>query len=115
MAAPDFNTDEILTHAGSLLQGSGHLLEEAVLALAKAQGIALLSAAYVDGIAGEGLVGRVNGKICVLGNESLMAKAGIDIACLQSEQAALQQAGATHFFLSIGDHLAGLLVQDAPR
>jgi cation transport ATPase len=115
MAAPDFNTDEVLIHAGSLLKGSGHPLEEAVLALIQAQGIALLPAAHVDCFAGKGWMGRVNGKICVLGEESLMAEAGIDIAYLQAEQAASLSAETAHFFLSIGDHLAGLLVRHAPR
>lgn len=114
MAAPDFNTDEVLIHAGSLLEGSGHPLEEAVRALTQAQGIALLPAAHVDCLAGQGWMGRVNGKICVLGEESLMVEAGIDIACLRAEQTASLSAGTAHFFLSIGDHLAGLLVQYAP-
>lgn len=111
MAAPDFSTDEVLIHAGSLLNKSGHPLEEAVLALAQAHQIPLLAATYVDPVAGLGLVGRVNGKICVLGKESLMAEAGIDIACLQTEPAILQQTDRVHYFLSIGDHLAGMLVK----
>lgn len=114
IAAFDFNTDEVLIHAGSLLRGSGHPLEEPVLALSRTQGVALLPAAYVDYIAGKGLVGRVNGKICVLGKPDLLAEAGIDIASLQAEQAASLLGNTEHFFLSIGDHLAGLLVQHAP-
>jgi cation transport ATPase len=114
MAAPDFNTDEVLIHAGSLLKGSGHPLEVSVLTLSQTQGVTLLPVAHADCIAEKGWVGRVNGKICVLGEESLMIEAGIDIASLQALQTALPSAETEHVFLSIGDRLAGMLVQPAP-
>lgn len=108
-AAPDFNTDEVAIHAASLLKDSGHRLEQPVVAYARLYGIELLPVAHVEIVPDQGLLGRVNGKISVLGNQSLMTQVGIDIASMQEEAQAWRDTGKDVFFLSIGDHLAGLI------
>lgn len=108
-AAPDFNTDEVMIHAASLLKEGKHPFAAAVRALAQEQGIGLLSAAYVETRADQGWTGRVNGKICVLGKESLMAQAHVDTGALAMANRSLLESSHDVYFLSIGDHLAGLI------
>ena len=109
MAAPDFTSDEVVIQAGSLLMGRAHALADAVLAHAQQHAIALLSASHVEELPDQGLLGRVNGKISVLGKQSLLTQAGIDISFLAREADALHKRQMAVYFLSIGDHLAGLI------
>lgn len=109
MAAPDFTIDEVVIHAASLLKGRAHALEAAMLAYAHKHAIDLMSAAHVEALPDQGLLGRVNGKISVLGKPSLLGEAGIDTASLESEAKALCGREKDVYFLSIGDHLAGLI------
>lgn len=109
VAAPDFTSDEVVIHAGSLLKEHEHALTAPLADYAQQHAIALLPAVHVDVLPAQGLLGRVNGKICVLGEPELLARAGIDAAGLESEAGMLRERGMAVCFLSIGDHLAGLV------
>lgn len=114
LAAPDFSTDEVVIHAGSLLKTSGHALEGPVCAYADTHRISLLPAAHVEAQERGGWTGRVNGKICVLGDQRLMDNAHIDTGALEAQGLTLSEQGKEIYFLSIGDHLAGLLAVRKP-
>lgn len=106
--APDFNADEVIIHAASLLNQITHPCAVAITALARQQHINLLSAVHVESHNEQGWTGRVNGKICVLGKKDLMTQAHIDTSALLSEISNLVDGGQEVYFLSIGDHLAGI-------
>src|SRR5690606_38186401 len=102
VAAPDFTSDEVVIHAGSLLRDHEHALAAALAGYAQQHAIALLPAVHVDVLPAQGMLGRVNGKICVLGGPELLAQAGIDASGLESEAGMLRERGMTVCFLSIG-------------
>lgn len=108
-AAPDFSTDEVIIHAGSLLKESDQALGRLISAYAAVHQIPLLPATHVEAHQCGGWIGRVNGKICVLGNGQLMERVHIDVGALQETRLILEEQGKDIYFLSVGDHLAGLL------
>ncbi len=109
VAAPDFTSDEVVIHAASLLKEHEHELTESILAYAHQHAIELLPASHVEVLPEQGRLGRVNGKICVLGKQELLMKAGIDISFLAHETEILRERQMKPYLLSIGDHLAGLI------
>lgn len=90
------------------------MLERVLAAYAAAHHIALLPTAHVETREYRGWSGRVNGKICVLGDQNLMALAHIDTDALEAQGHSLAEQGSEIYFLSIGDHLAGLLAVGKP-
>lgn len=115
VAAPDFTSDEVVIHAASLLKGRSHALTEPVLAYAHRHVIDLLPASHVEVVSDQGLLGRVNGKICVLGGRAVMMQAGIDLSFLARETEVLHAKTLMVYWLSIGDHLAGLIAVPHPQ
>src|SRR5690606_25677595 len=109
LAAPDFTSDEVVIHAGSLLDGHEHALAAPLTAYARQHAIGLLPASHVDVLPELGLLGRVNGKVCVLGGPDLLTQAGIDVSGMEREAKRLRDQRMSVYFLSIGDHLAGLI------
>ncbi|MDC6652587.1 HAD family hydrolase, partial [Leclercia adecarboxylata] len=75
-----FDADQILCLAGSLEQGSEHPLAEAIVAEAQRRGLNLVAAQDFDSLTGQGVRGRVSDQDVVLGNQSLMASVGADVA-----------------------------------
>ncbi|KLB48915.1 hypothetical protein XEUV354_23725, partial [Xanthomonas euvesicatoria] len=94
-----FDADQILRLAGSLEQGSEHPLAEAIVAEAQRRGLDLVAAQDFDSLTGHGVRGRVADQDVVLGNQSLMASVGADIAPLQSSAERLRKEGASVMFL----------------
>lgn len=94
-----FDADQILCLAGSLEQGSEHPLAEAIVAEAQRRGLNLVAAQDFDSLTGQGVRGRVSDQDVVLGNQSLMASVGADVAPLQSSAERLRKEGASVMFL----------------
>ena len=65
--------DEILRLAAALEQASKHPVAQAIVAAAKARGLALPVPSEVSEVPGEGVVGRVEGRAVVVGGEGFVA------------------------------------------
>ncbi len=108
-AAPGHTENTLLSVAASLERGSEHPLATAILAAARARGIAVRDAATVQSVAGQGVTGEIGLQHAALGNETLMRAQGIDTLAFTSQAEALRRAGATVLFAALGGSAAGLL------
>ena len=105
---------EILRLAASLERGSEHPIGAAILAGARARGMAT---AGVEGFAsptGKGVSGTVDGRRLLLGNAAFLREAGIDVAAADAKADALREHGAPVVLLAIDGTVAGLLSVSDP-
>jgi len=100
---------DVLRLAASLEQGSEHPLAAAIVAGARARGLALEPALEFESVTGKGVVGMVAGRRVLLGNRSLLDGAGIDASALVDRAESLRADGQTVMFVAIDRELAGLI------
>jgi Cu+-exporting ATPase len=108
-SAEGFTEETVLAVAAALEAGSEHPLGAAILAAVQERGMAVAAVGGFDYRPGLGIGGTVDGKPAFIGNEALMADAGIDIAVLAAEAARLRDAGATVMAVATDGRAAGLL------
>ncbi|MDN5358225.1 MAG: P-type Cu2+ transporter [Candidatus Diapherotrites archaeon] len=71
--------EKVIRYAAALERGSEHVIGQAVVEHARAQGINIPEARDVRAIPGKGITGVVKGKQIYVGNERLMKEIGVDI------------------------------------
>jgi Cu+-exporting ATPase len=111
---PGTSADEVLRLAASLDQGSEHPLADAIVAAARAQGLALEPVEDFESGSGIGVHGRVGGRTLVLGNTVWMQQHGVPVQALAAEAEALRQQGASVMHLAADGVLLGLLAVSDP-
>jgi Cu+-exporting ATPase len=111
---PGTSADEVLRLAASLDQGSEHPLADAIVAAARAQGLALEPVEDFESGSGIGVRGRVGGRTLVLGNTVWMQQHGVPVQALAAEAEALRQQGASVMHLAADGVLLGLLAVSDP-
>ncbi len=111
---PGTTADEVLRLAASLDQGSEHPLADAIVAAARAQGLALDPVEDFESGSGIGVRGRVGGRTLVLGNTVWMQQHGVPVQALAAEAEALRQQGASVMHLAADGVLLGLLAVSDP-
>ena len=111
------DSDEALCLAASLEAGSEHPLARAVLEAAREHGLSLSSVNEFRAVSGQGVLGTVEGKALLLGNESLLRENGISLTSVQkSRLEALADDGQTPLLLAAdGAFLAMFGVADPLR
>jgi Cu+-exporting ATPase len=114
LAAPGFETDQVLRWAASLEQGSEHPLAEAILAEARERSLSLEKADGFDSVTGQGVRGRVESHDLALGNQALIASVGADVAPLADAVERLRGQGASVMYLAAGGRLAGAIAVADP-
>ena len=103
-------TDEnVLRFAASIDQGSEHPLASAIVAAARARGLALDRAADFESSTGMGVRGRIGAHRLALGNTVLMQSESISVLPIAAEAERLRTQGASVMYLAIDGRLAGLL------
>jgi Cu+-exporting ATPase len=108
-AAPGFDEREVVRMAASLERGSEHPLAGAVLAGAKARGLALDPPSDVRAIAGKGIAGQVGGHRVGVGNAGLLEDLGVADAGLHDHAESRRAQGETAVFVAIDGRAAGIL------
>ncbi|KRD80498.1 copper-transporting ATPase [Lysobacter sp. Root983] len=106
--------DEVLRLAASLDQGSEHPLAAALIAAARARGLALEGAQDFDSATGQGVRGRIGERRLALGNAALMAQDGVELGDLAAQAETLRQDGASAMFLAVDGRAAGVLAVADP-
>ena len=106
-AAAGFEQTTVLTWAASLEALSEHPLAQAIVAAARSEGVAMLPVVQVESLTGRGVTGFIDGERVLLGNEALLADAGVDTAPNVYAAAQLRAAGQTVMYLAVGGRLAG--------
>jgi len=109
VAAASFDEQTVLASAAALEKSSEHPLAAAIVAGARARGIALPEATSFRSIVGQGVAAQLDGRSVLLGNARLLQDHGADVAPLATTAAQLREAGQTVVFLAIDGQLAGLL------
>jgi Cu+-exporting ATPase len=107
--AEGFDEGELLHLAASVEQASEHPLGAAVVAAAKARGLALGKVRGFDSPTGKGAIGMVERKHIVLGNGRFLSELNIDIGSLSEAADRLRQDGATVIFIAVNGKLAGAI------
>ena len=111
------DSDEALRLAASLEAGSEHPLARAVLEAAREHGLSLSSVDEFRAVSGQGVLGSVEGKALLLGNETLLRENGISLTSVQkSRLETLADDGQTPLLLAAdGVFLAMFGVADPLR
>ena len=109
IAAPGTDADTVLRISASAEAVSEHPLALAVLAEAKAQGIATLPLETFEALPGRGISATIDGARILVGSPRFIAESDIDIGPLKAEIAALQSRGQTVVLLAIDGALAGVI------
>ena len=114
VAAPGGTEAEVLRLAASLDQGSEHPLAHAIVAEARARGLALSTPETFESSSGIGVRGSVDGRRLVLGNTALMDDENVDWKVLAERAEALRLEGASVMYLAADGVLAGLIAVADP-
>jgi heavy metal translocating P-type ATPase len=100
--------DELLRIAASLDQASKHIIAQTIVSEARAKALALAIPTEVVESAGEGIVGRVEGRPVMVGGPGFIASRIADAGL--STLGRDRPAGALAVAVAIGGKLAGLLI-----
>jgi P-type Cu+ transporter len=100
--------DALLRLAAGVEQASEHPLAAAIVAAAKARGLAVPAAQDFDSPSGKGALATVEGRSVALGNLPFMKDQKIDTTALADKADELRGDGATAIFAAIDGNLAGI-------
>lgn len=99
---------EFLRLAAGVERPSEHPLAAAIVAKAQEQNLAIPAVEDFNSPSGKGVLGSVEGRRVVLGNQGFMKEQGIDTSALTNKADELRQDGATVIFVSIDGQVAGI-------
>jgi Cu+-exporting ATPase len=100
---------ELLRLTASLERSSEHPLAAAIVRLANEWGIQLAQPEAFDSPVGKGVIGTVDGRKLVIGNQRIMTDAGIDTSGLSLAADEMRKDGATAVFVAIDAKAAGII------
>ncbi|HTU24012.1 MAG TPA: heavy metal translocating P-type ATPase [Pirellulales bacterium] len=109
------SADELLRLAASVEQYSEHPLARAVVVAARDRHLHIDSAQDFQSVTGGGVVGRVDGKLVVVGQRSLLEKRGLDnFAAIDGTASDLAEQGQTVIYVGVERQAAGVLTVSDP-
>ncbi len=103
------STDHLLQLVASAEKNSEHPLGQAIVKRAQELGLTLSTPSEFGAVAGHGVHARVDGRELLIGNAKLMRDSNIVLDGLETESAALADAGKTAMFAAIDGKPAGLI------
>ena len=107
----NYAENELLLLAASINSQSEHPLAEAIVNKAKNEGIDTKPISGFEAISGKGVIGIVENKNIVIGNEKLLQDKGIAISENEKEHIIVEQKkGKTVSYFALDGHLEGFLV-----
>lgn len=113
LALSSMDKNTVLQLAASLEAGSEHPLAASILAAAKEHDLALESVSDFTALSGFGVRGVYQNQLLHLGNQALMASAGVQIAEPDVIER-LAHAGQTPMLLALGQELIGIIAVADP-
>ena len=108
-ASAGFSESEILRLAASLERASEHPLASAIVGAAAARNHQLAPVREFRAVAGQGVVGSVDGRAVAFGNLKLLETLAVDVSELRDKAEGLRRDGQTVMFLAVDKKLAGLV------
>ena len=112
--APGFARASVLAAVAAVEASSEHPLASAIVAAARAEGIAPAQATAFRAVPGMGLGGQFEGVRVEIGADRYMASLGIAIDSFAADAAAFGKAGKTPLYAAIDGKLAALLAVADP-
>ena len=100
---------ELLRLTASLERSSEHPLAAAIVRAAQERSLTLVQPTEFDAPVGKGVVGTVEGRSLVIGNQRIMTEGGIDTAALSAAADEMRKEGATAIFVAIDGNAAGII------
>ena len=100
---------DLMQVAASLEKLSEHPLADAIVSEAEKNGLAFLPVSDYKQIPGEGIIGRINGQLCLAGNRRMMASNGISDGDLLKLGEAMAVDGKTPLFFARAGQLIGVI------
>ena len=100
---------ELLMLAGSLEQASEHPLAEAIVDGAQKRGVSLEKVENFSAVAGQGVLGTVQGRKVLAGNRKMMEENGISTENLKEAAGLLAEEGKTALYIAADGRLLGLV------
>ncbi len=107
-AAPGFAPEEVLRLAASLDQASKHVIANTIVSEAQARGLRLAVPVEIAETPGEGIVGRLEGKIVVVGGQRFVSSKLAGAASIGAS--GTEAPGAVVVAVAIDDEFAARLV-----
>ena len=108
VAAPGFETDDILRLTAAVERASEHPLARAVVAAAEMAALTVPDVSDFDAPAGKGAVGSVEGRRVAVGSSSFLHSQSVDTGPLTGRADELRAEGATAVFVGLDGHAAGI-------
>lgn len=111
VAAHSLSGDEmdLLRVAAALEQGSEHPLARAIVDGARQRGVLPAPVEGFRSVTGKGVIALVDGKPAALGNDTMLADLGVDVAPAAALAEQLREEGQTAIFVSIAGRVAGVI------
>ncbi|MBL8674643.1 MAG: copper-translocating P-type ATPase, partial [Rhodospirillales bacterium] len=100
---------DLLRLTASLERSSEHPLAAAILRAAEERGVALSPIEDFDSPVGKGVTGSVEGRKLAIGNQRMMAEAGVDTSALERDADDMRKDGATAIFVAVDGRAAGIV------
>ena len=113
-ASPGVAQGVLLSVAQGLEQNSEHPLAQAIRTYASEHSATPAAITDFNSVTGEGVRGHMGGETVALGNQKLMADAGIDLGAADAEADRMRGEGATVVFVARGNTLLGLIAVADP-
>jgi Cu+-exporting ATPase len=113
-ASPGVMEDVLLSVAQGLEQSSEHPLAQAIRTYPGGHAVTPAVITNFVSITGEGVRGQLGSDVVALGNQKLMAEAGIVLGAVSAEADRLRGEGATVMFVARGTTLLGLIAVADP-
>jgi Cu+-exporting ATPase len=115
VAAAHFSENNVIRFAASVEQNSEHPLAHAIVAGAKDRNIAPATVEEFDSVTGGGVHGKVEGKLILIGQRSLLAEKNVqNLAVLDNRAEELQRQGRTVMYVAVDGQFAGLVAVADP-
>ncbi len=109
LPASGYTEDDIIRFAVSLERNSEHPLAHAMVDEAGKRNLQGLAVTNFENVVGKGVLGSIEEKRLLLGNESFMQENGVDIALFSRQLGELSSLGKTVLFLAVDGRLAGII------
>ena len=106
---PGIDEALLLRLTASLERSSEHPLAAAIVRAANERGLSLVQPESFDSPIGKGVVGSVEGRKLVIGNQRIMSEAGVDSATLAPAADDMRTDGATAIFVALDGKAAGII------
>ncbi len=110
----NISDDDLLRWTASLERSSEHPLAAAIIRAAEERDLSSVAPESFDAPTGRGVIGKVEGRNLVIGNQRIMREAGIEIGDLGVAADRHRQGGATAIFVAVDGQAAGLIAVADP-